>query len=58
MTKSLLSLIDSTLASTGRTVRAVILILAVAVAMGPTPGYSLWPQHDSVPAVPAATRAK
>jgi hypothetical protein len=34
-TKLLLHVIDSTLASTARTVRAVVLLLALAVAAGP-----------------------
>jgi hypothetical protein len=51
MTKNMLVLLDNTLASTARTVRAVVLIAAVTVATGTAPGLDLL-----VPAAPATTQ--
>lgn len=41
MSKNLLALIESILASTGRTVRAVVLIVTVGLVTGTVPGVQL-----------------
>jgi hypothetical protein len=54
-TKLLLHVIDSTLASTARTVRAVALILVIAVAAGPLRHLELPLRLASSASAPAST---
>jgi hypothetical protein len=51
MSKNLLALIDTILASTGRTVRAVALILAVGLVTGAVPGVQLPTREPSAEVV-------
>ncbi|MFC0436105.1 hypothetical protein [Kutzneria buriramensis] len=58
MTKKLMVLLDTVLGSTARTVRATVLILAVAVAAGPLHAVELpaWPTPSAVVPPAGGTR--
>lgn len=53
MTKNMLTLLDSVLASTARTTRAALLIIVIAVATGTTPNLDTVIPHRSAVSVPA-----
>lgn len=58
MSKNLLTLLDNTLASTARTLRAVVLIAAFTVASGTAPGLDALFSTTPAPAAPTSASVR